>query len=296
MKSSSKANLYLILITAIWGGTFPFIRDAVAHLDPYIFVFVRFILGAILIIPIAWNELKKSSYSLIKMGIILGVLNSAAFISQTIALQMISSSRTAFITGFYVIVIPLLSPLFKLGRPRSIDIICAAICLCGLYILTGENLGSITRGDEWALLGAILFGIAITYLQYSSLRTSDYKALAFYQIFFTAPLPLLFTVHAQWENLFLPSAIAGILFCAVAGTSIALYLQTKYQQHTTAAKAAIIYSLEPVFACVFAFMMNGEAITKNVVEGGFLIFLSLILPALILMWKKKETRMLVEAE
>lgn len=214
------------------------------------------------------------------MGIILGFLNSAAYVLQTTALQTISSSRSAFITGICVIIIPFIAPLFKLGKPRAIDILCAFICFTGLYLLTGSSLKNISIGDVWGILGAVIFAFSILYLQYCSLRVEHYKALTFYQIFFTAPFPLIFAWHTNWNNLLFPSVIAGILFCAIAATSVALYIQTKYQRYTTPAKAAVIYSLEPVFASVFAFLMNGEVITSHVMEGGLLIFVSLILPAI----------------
>jgi drug/metabolite transporter (DMT)-like permease len=116
-------------------------------------------------------------------------------------------------------------------------------------------------------------------------KYNDHKALAFYQILCTAPLPLLFSWQLGFPHvqaLLYPSVIIGILFCAIFATSLALFLQTKYQPFTTAPKAAIIYSLEPVFASLFGFLINGEAITSPVIIGGALILLSLTLPPLLL--------------
>lgn len=278
--SATKANLLLIFITAIWGATFPLIRNAVAHVDPYLFVGIRFTLGALLLLP--FIRLAKNNYRLLLIGsIFLGVINSAAYTAQTIGLQTIHSSRAAFINGLSVILVPLLMPLFKLGKPNRTDLICSVICLVGLYILTGANLDAVTKGDLWVLLGAVLFAIAIGYLQHLSTHVKDYKSIAFYQVLFTAPLPLLFSFKANFAAILVPNVIIGILFCAIAATSLAFLIQAKYQPFTTAPKAALIYSLEPVFACIFGFLINGEAITRNIIIGGILILLSLMLPALL---------------
>lgn len=283
----NKPTFYLFLVTAIWGVTFPLTHNAVKYIDPFLFVFLRFSLGALLLLPVVWNTLKQSKYQLLKGSIILGIINSAAYTTQTIGLQTVSSARVAFITGLCVILVPFLMPIFKLGNPKSLEISCALICFCGIYILTGADISNISIGDIWSLLCAILFAIAITYLQYLSLKLKNHKPLAFYQILFTAPIPLLFTSNTNYHSLLYPSVIIAVLFCAMFATSIALYLQAKYQHQTTAPKAVLIYSLEPVFAGLFGFLFNGEAITKNVVLGGLLIMLSLTLSPLLQLQRRK---------
>lgn len=280
MKPSTIANLYLLLVTAMWGMTFPLIHNAVAQVDPFLFVFIRFALGAALLLPLVWGALKGSHWRFICGSMVLGIINSGAYLAQTIGLQTIDASRAAFLTGLCVVLIPLLTPFFKLGRPNLLDFICSFICLAGLYILTGADLHAITRGDEWVLLAAILFAITISYLQYLSLKHKNHRALAFFLILFTAPLPMFFFWHANFHALLLPSVLVGVLFCTICATSLALYLQTKYQKFTTAPKAAIIYSLEPVFASIFGFLLNGEVITWHTVVGGIVMLFSLMLPAL----------------
>jgi drug/metabolite transporter (DMT)-like permease len=286
MSPTRKAHAYLILVTAIWGATFPFIRNAVAHVDPFLFVGIRFLLGALLLAPLLWTSLKIRSSKLLIGTIVLGLLNGIAYVAQTIGLQTVPSSRAAFITGLSVVLVPLFTPFFKLGKPNTVDLICSLICLAGLYILTGANFNAVTHGDWWVLLGAVFFACSISYLQSLSLHINNHKAIAFYQVLFTVPLPLLFTFHANYSALFYPSTIIGILFCALAATSLAFFLQAKYQPLTTAPKAALIYSLEPVFASVFGLLINGEPITRAVVFGGILILLSLMLPALLQLWRR----------
>lgn len=286
MNPTTKANCYLLFVTALWGITFPIIHNAVVLLNPFLFVGLRFTLAALFLLPLAWPALRKNGGKLLLGGIILGIINSAAYTSQTIGLQTIHSSRAAFITGLCVVLIPLLNPLFKLGKPSALDMLCSLLCLLGLYVLTGADFHAITTGDKWVLLCAVLFAIDISYLQKLSLRFNDHRTLAFYLILFTAPLPFLFSFHTDWHAVLYPSVLFGILFCAIAATSLALFLQAKYQPFTTAPKAALIYSLEPVFASIFGFVINGEPLTHKTYMGGLLILLSLMLPALLQLYKK----------
>jgi len=287
MKATTTATLYLFLVTVIWGLTFPLVHNAVAHIDPFLFVFLRFLLGAITLLPLVWVSIKKTETKLLMGSIILGIVNSAAYTTQTISLQTESAARVAFITGLCVILVPFFMPLFKLGKPRLLEIICALICLIGLYILTGANINNISVGDMWSLLCAFLFATAITYLQRLSLQVKNHKPLAFYQILFTAPLPLLFSLHANYTVILRPSVIIALLFCAIAATSIAIYLQSKYQHFVSAPKAVLIYSLEPVFASVFGVILSDEILTREIIIGGLLILFSLALSPLLQLWQRK---------
>lgn len=281
MQPSSKANLYLLFVTAMWGVTFPLIRNAVASIDPNLFVTIRYLLATLILLPFVWHLLKKSSIKLIFNGFIFGTLNSIAYIAQTMGLKTIHSSRSAFLTGLSVILVPFIAPFFSLGQIRRLDILCAIICLSGLYILTGTDLSHLNIGDEWTLLGAVAFAILIAYLQKLSIEFHDYKLLTFYQLLFTIPLALFFSINTQVSSLANSNVIIAIVFCAIFATILAFLIQTKYQKFTTAPKVALIFSLEPVFASIFGFLLNGEKINHTTLIGGLLILLSITIPSLL---------------
>ena len=281
MQKSTIANLCLALVAIIWGATFPLIRNAVADIDPSVFVWMRFLLAAVVLIPFIINTIKHTNRDILLSAAILGIVNSVAYLSQTIGLQTVHSAKAAFITGTYVVIVPFLLPLFKLGRPTRLEWIATLIALCGLYILTGADLIALNIGDLWILLSAIIIAIGITYLQRITKRISNFRLLAFYQILFTVPLPLLFTTKVNTAALFNPSVIVALLFCAIFATSLALFLQTKYQKYTTATKAALIFCLEPIFASIFSALFNNEPLTTHIVIGGLVILLSLLIPILL---------------
>lgn len=285
MKASTKANLYLLFIAAIWGATFPLIRNAIAHIDPILFVFLRFGIAALLMLPLVWRSLREVSLFLLFECLLYGVITAFAYITQTIGLETINSAQSAFITTIYVILVPFLGVLFKLGKLSVVDVICSLICLTGIYILTGADF-ELNTGEWWTLIGAILFAIQIVYLQRISLQTKNYQLLTFYQLLFTTPAAFVFSYGSSYQSLTNINVIIGLIFCAIIATIVVFSIQTKYQKYTTPAKAALIFALEPVFASIFGFIINGEKLTSAIIYGGLLILTSITLPAIISFIKK----------
>ncbi len=279
MSNKKRAIIILFIVTALWGLTFPLIKNAVANIAPLEFVTIRFLLAAIVLLPFIIKEIKQNNYSLLIAGICLGVLNSAVYATQTIGLQTISSAQAAFIVGMNVIFIPFLAAFFKVGAIKIIDVITAIICVIGLFIFTNFAI-RFHIGSLWCLFSAISIAASIVYLQFITTKKtiSSFKLLAFYQILFTAPIPAVFSANFSSLNYFINiHVLIAILFCAIFATSIALLLQTKYQRYVDTTKVALIYSLEPVFAALFAFIINKELITLNMLLGGIIMLLGLVL-------------------
>ncbi len=281
MQKSYTANIFLLITAIIWGATFPLIRNAVVDVSPTVFVWVRFLIAAIVLIPFIISTFKQTNWDLLWSGAILGIINAVSYLAQTIGLQTVHSAKAAFITGTYVIIVPFLLPLFQLGKPTRLEWFATLIALAGLYVLTGADFVDISVGDLWIFLSATFVAIGITYLQRITKRIANFRLLAFYQILFTVPLPLLMTSKVNTSALFDPSVIISLLFCAVFATSLALFLQTKYQKYTTATKAALIFCMEPIFASIFSALFNNEPLTANIMVGGLIILLSLLTPTLL---------------
>lgn len=290
MKISTKANLYLILVSVIWGATFPIIGNAANHVNPFLFVSARFTLAAIIMLPLVYQDITFKAKKLICYCIIFGIFNCISYVTQTIGLETISASRSAFITGFSVVLVPFIAPLLKLDRIKFTDIICSIICLYGLYILTGSDLEKITRGDVLTFICALSFAFLITFLQKLSTQHANYRLLTFYQLIFTAPFAACFAIPSSLTALLKPSVLIALSYCTIFATALCFFIQTKYQKFTTAPKAALIYSLEPIFASIFGYLINHETISKNTVWGGLIILISITLPNLLSLLKDAEAQ------
>ena len=278
MPSSAKANLLFLLTSVLWGAAFPITKDALMLIDPYYFVGLRFFMAALILFPFAFNEFKEAGWTLLKVGLILGVLNSSAYTLQTIGMQHMSSTRCAFITGTNVVLVPIFSYLFHIEPLKKIEMIAVILCFIGLYVLTGSDLNTFTLGDIFVFLSANLIAISIVYLQRVSQSQHLHKLLAFYQILFTIPLPIIaYSFNTPSKSQFNISTVISVCFCAVFATILPLFWQGKYQRYTTAAHTALFFSLEPVFACIFSYVFYNERLTTNMAMGCVLVLLSTIL-------------------
>lgn len=286
MSKVLRANIILLFVALIWGGTFPLIHNAVHDIPATSFVFFRFLISALLFLPFIFMKLKISSKQLIIGGIIIGLLNNGVYLGQSIGLEHISSARGAFLTGANVIIVPFLLPFFKLGWPRKQDFLAALVCCLGLFVFTGAKITGFSSSDLWVLFGALCYAITTVFIQWFTQKVKDGKKqpvlLTFYQILFTVPLAGVFAWQSDFQIVWDKNVIMAMVYCCVLATILVLYLQIRFQKDTTATSAALIFSLEPVFASVIAYAFNKEALTSRMILGGGLILFSIIIPEL---WK-----------
>ena len=281
MRQSTQAISVLFCVTILWGLTFPLIKNAVHDIHPSAFVTLRLALAALVMLPFVFTRLRKLTASLLVAGLILGFLNGMIYITQSIGLETTSSANSAFITALNVIFVPLLSPLFQTGRIKSWDIVAILLALLGIFVLTGGNLSYITRGDFWTLGCALSYALFIVFLQRITQQTVDVLLLVFLQIVLAIPLPLSMAVYTHSHFVLDHTVWIALVFCAVFATCLTFYLQSTFQRYTTATKAALIYIAEPLFATIFAFFLNGEAITYYTLLGGMLILSGFVVSELL---------------
>lgn len=282
MKITHKATLYLLFVTASWGLTFPLMKEVMTVVSPAVFVVARFFIASLVLFPFVMGSLKKTPRSILLAGLALGTINSAIYVLQSLGVQTISSSQSAFIVGASVVFVPFLSKFFGIKGFNRLNIISAIICLIGLLVFTDFAV-NLRIGSFWCMLSALIIAINIVLLQIFTQRAKfDCKLLVFYQILFTIPAPLLFVFHdINYVQLLRADVIVSVLFCAIMATMIAFMLQTKYQHYIEATKAALIYSLEPVFACLFGLVLFNDTISINMIIGGSIMLFGLSLSELL---------------
>lgn len=278
MRKSTRSEIGLLLITICWGITFPLLHSAVVHLSPAALVFERFSLASFLVFFLVVGKLSRTNMLVLLSGLLLGILNVGAYLSQTISLETISASRCAFLTGISVLLVPFLSPLFRLGSPKVAHWLGSLICLIGLYLLTGAQVKGLSIGDMWGISCAVCVAFAIVVTQWISGYTKEYLLLTFYQLLLTALLSSLCFIHNPLLINWHINVMLTVIFCAVFATALTLFLQMKCQQHTSVIKAALIFSLEPVFASLFDFLLNHHVLSTQEMIGGLLILVSIIVP------------------
>lgn len=266
----------LLVVTILWGLTFPLIRRAVGYITPSEFVAIRLLLSALLFSPLLWLKKSDISPSLLWAGFIFGSLEAATYFCQTTGIQTISSSESAFITSLSVVIAPLLAPLFGLSKPTGRDWLALLGCLVGIFILTGARLTGLAVGVYWSLACALFYALSVNYLSRVTEKITHQVAFVGVQLVMGLPLPVMSWVIIGGTGHFHWIAVGVLLFCAMT-TITSYYLQTRFQRRLPVSRVMMIYAMEPVFATIFGFWINGEAITHHMVAGGAIVVASFLL-------------------
>jgi drug/metabolite transporter (DMT)-like permease len=273
------ATISLIIVTLLWGTTFVVVQNAIAFVEPFAFNAFRFILATLVLLPF-WLKKKDKTKITLKQGLVtssIGFILFLGYLLQTFGLKYTTTSKSGFITGLCVVLVPVFLYLFFKEKSNWATVIACIIALLGLNFLTLGNNLSINIGDVLTLLGAIAFAFHIIL---SGKYTKQMDPITFTTIqlgtvgLSSSISSLLFENNSNsfsselWTN---STFIFAVVVTAVFCTSLAFWVQMFAQQHISSTKAALIFILEPVFAAITAVIFADETLTTQTVLGGILI-------------------------
>lgn len=297
MTRKLKADLLLIGCTVIWGATFVIVKDALADASVFVFLALRFALAAIILGAIYRRELSEMSAAATRAGILLGCLIFAGFAFQTVGLRFTTPSKAAFITGFSVILVPVILSLAGVRRINLAVWAGAFSALAGLYYLTVPSLAqsmersagqsateaaSFNRGDLLVLGCAVVFAVHIISAG-EFIHRYPFGALTFTQVAVGALLsgiaiPVMSVSRMEAPRLSpTPRLAIAIAATGVLATAVAFLAQLWAQQYTSSSHTAIIFSLEPVFAGLTSFVFYHERLGVRGFVGAALILAGILL-------------------
>jgi drug/metabolite transporter (DMT)-like permease len=273
--SSTLATLGLLLVTVVWGSTFFLIKDVVERMPVPDFLAVRFAIATVVLAALQPGAVRQLSRTGRRRGVVLGATYGIAQIFQTVGLDRTHASVSGFITSMYVVFTPLLAGVFLRHRIGRVAWAAVALSTFGLGVLSlkGFHVGS---GEVLTLICAALYAAHIVGLGAWSTPRNAY-ALSIVQM---AAITVVCAVAAAPDGLTLPpdaAAWAGVVYTAVCAGALALVIQTWAQAHLAPTRAAIIMTMEPVFAGAFAVALGGESLTPRLVLGGGLVLAAMYL-------------------
>ncbi|MFJ3414921.1 DMT family transporter [Streptomyces sp. NPDC086082] len=265
----------LLLVTAVWGATFLVVKDATEGMPVFDFLTWRFALAAVVMAAIRPSVLRRIDRGTLARGAGAGFLLGMSYILQTLGLQHTSAAVSGFLTGLFVVITPLLAwALFR--QHLSLTAWAAALtATAGLALITlsGVSFGS---GEALTLMCALFFALHLLALgRWSPGR--DAYALTVVQLT-TASLMCL--IGAAPHGVRPPqsgSTWMAVLVTAVLASAFAYMVQTWAQKHVTATQAAVVLTMEPVFAGLFAVVVGGERLTVSTLVGGVLVVAAMFL-------------------
>ncbi|RZI43167.1 DMT family transporter [Herbaspirillum sp. HC18] len=277
MQLQLRGILALLIVTIVWGTTFPAMKDLSNDFSAVWIAFLRFTLGGLLFAPFLLRARRVDWLA----GVALGGMLFAAFMFQVEAIGQMSASRNAFITGLNVLIVPLLGVMA--GRmPENRILIAVALAIAGLFAMCWDG-GAWAPADTLALWGAICFGIYVKLMETLTRRASDLMALTGVQIVTVAICAGMWiaAVSAQpvdWMQV--QDGVRGnlynLLYLGIFATAAIIALQTWGQRHSSANEAAIVYAFEPACAAIAAYFWLSETMTLRSAAGGLLLITGMI--------------------
>ncbi len=261
----------------IWGGTFLVVQNTLNLIGPFSFLAIRFGLAFLALALIFRQRLSQIKFKELLAGSAIGLFLFIGYSFQTLGLQLTTTSKTGFITGLNVVIVPILAFLVLKQRPGLASIFGVLLATTGMGLLSlGNSFDPNIGTGELLVLGCAFF-FACHIVAISRFAPGmDAINLAVVQIGLTALLSLV-AVPIHGEEVVIPSpAVWGsALFMGLVGTAFTLVVMNRVQQFTTSTRAALIYALEPVFAGIFGYLA-GESLSRPALIGAGLIFLGMV--------------------
>ena len=288
------AALMLLICTMLWGFAFIAQKSAMETMGPLTFAGVRYLLGGLIVLPLALWERRKRPEPLTRKNWALIIAMSLVFFIgswlQQSGLATTTATNAGFLTGLYVFFVPLLGFLVFRTRPHPIIFACVPLALIGIYFLNGGGLASFNGGDGLIVISAVFWAMHVILLGHIARATElpiFVSAISFLiagvvaiTLAMIIEQPTLEGITAGWMQL----AYAGVLSTAVAFT-----FQAIGQQYVPPANAAIILSAESLFAAIGGALLLGERLPPIGYAGAALIFAAIVaVEALPPLWERRQ--------
>jgi drug/metabolite transporter (DMT)-like permease len=274
-----KADILLIVCTLIWGASFVVVKSALADASVFAFLTLRFAVAALSLAVLCSRELRSLNAASLRAGAVMGCCMFGGYAFQTAGIELTTPSKAAFVTGFSVVLVPVFLGLFARQRIGPAIWAGALVAVAGLYFLTvpSSGFGDLNRGDLLVLCGSVAFALHIIAIGRYARRHSP-SVLNFLQV--TTTLLMISvagslltaagreSIRVAWSA----RLLAAVLLTGVLATAVAFSVQVWAQQHTSASHAAILFTLEPVFAALISFVFFQERLgLRALVGAGFIL-------------------------
>ncbi|MGN0378832.1 MAG: DMT family transporter [Butyrivibrio sp.] len=273
------AIIMLVFAGMIWGGSFVVVKDSLDYITPLWQLALRLGVAVIPSVVLAIINIRKWNFRIIKKGIILGLIFSAALISQNKGMQYVSASKSAFLTGTYVAFLPLFEMLFLRKKIQPRRIAAALICTAGAALLTIQGRFVPEWGDLSLLLCGAMYAVHLIYidenmdinpvlLHIGQIVTAAVICMVVAFIF--EPVPQKVSVRC----------VPGLLYCGILEVFVGFFFQLIGQKNASTSISAILLSMEAVYGALFSAIFLGDKMNVKMAVGSALIVASAIVNGL----------------
>ena len=265
----------LVFIAVVWGSTFPVIKTTLLYIDPISFLFLRFAVASLLLLPFIFRKISRRDAI---FGSLTGVPLFLAYLTQTVGLDYTSPSMSGLITGVYVILTPILSILVLKKGFDAVKIYLTVASFIGIALMSVTSTSGQIAGNLLTL-GAAFFIALQMVLTEKYLLKGDPMVFTFFQLLVVAALSLV----ASPESVMRVGAVANnyvlfsVLFNAVLSSALAIWIMSVAIKNTSAYLSALILVIEPFSAVLVSTIFFHFPVTVLMIVGGAIILVSMIL-------------------
>ena len=286
--STTIALITLVGVTAVWGYTFVSVQDAIAQMPVMDFLAWRFLLASVVMVALRPTSLRNVTRLQLLRGVGLGIILGMAYIAQTYGLRYTSAATSGFITGMFVVLTPVMSWILLRRKTNRNTWMVIALATVGLALLS-LNGWSVGIGELLTLGCAVFFAIHIVGLGEWSSHYEPYT-FSLLQIGAVAVISLIAAIPrgiAVPPNLGVWRAVA---ITGVLATAVAFFVQTWALSLVSATRAAVVMTMEPVFAGLFAVIIGGNQLTLRTIIGAVCILAAMFIINLKSGWSNTQPK------
>lgn len=272
-----KADIMMIVVTLFWGSSYLLMKMGLDSIQAYNMIALRFGIAFILAGIIFYKRMIHIDFKTIKYGFVLGLILFLAMSVVAIGVNFTTISNAGFLFSLTVVFVPILLAIFFRKKPEQKVIVGVGFAIIGIALLTLNNNGlKISSGDFLIILGALFYAIYIIVTDKLT-KNVDSIALGILQLGFAGAWGLLFSFI--FEKPHLPNTTESwfsILALSILCSAVGFIGQTTAQKYTTPTHTGLIFSLEPVFAALFAYIFVDEVLPTRGYVGAVLVLLGVL--------------------
>ena len=282
-KKTMLADLLCLVVACIWGTGFVASQMAIdANMSAALIMVLRFSIAAVVMLLVCLPRIKGLTKQELKRGMVAGLFLFGGFYTQILGQSRTTISHCAFLTATNVVMVPFLVWIMNKRRPAGKIFVITGMTLLGIGVLSikpGSFELSFNVGDALSLLCALLFALHISSLEWAT-KEADVMRINFVQLATAAVISAVVFVATDLDAAAaadLKMGLPAVLFLGLFSTCLCYFLQTLAQKYTTPAQAGVLLSTEGLFGSLFSVILGMEVLTTNMVIGGLIILLSVIL-------------------
>jgi drug/metabolite transporter (DMT)-like permease len=274
----------LVAVTFIWGSTFVLVKDLVTEVPPMYLLTIRFAIGTLALTLMITAARRWTGFSLRELGwgVLIGLAVGFGYAFQTVGIQYTTASNAGFVTGLLVVIAPILGIFILRQMPSHWAIFGVILATAGLGMLSlhFDNGVQANWGDAIVLGGSLAFAFQVVLIAHAT-RRYDPIRLAMVQILVAGVVNALGSLLFEYTPTSVSMDVwAGAAFLGIMATAVAIGVQTSVQSNTTVIHASLIFVLEPVFAAIFGFLLQGDRLSLVALLGGVLIISGMLIAEL----------------